>query len=88
MEVFTVNYDIVVELLCDLDNVPYSDGFQLNWQPSDFERDGVRVRLHKLHGSVTWFESPSEEDLKIPLRFQEPRVERLRVRVEIKGLIP
>jgi len=77
LEVFTVNYDIVTELLCDLDNVAYSDGFQLNWQPSDFERDEVKVRLHKLHGSVTWFESPSEKDLKVPLRLQEPRVERL-----------
>jgi len=77
LEVFTVNYDIVTELLCDLDNVAYSDGFQLNWQPSDFEREEVKVRLHKLHGSVTWFESPSEKDLKVPLRLQEPKVERL-----------
>jgi hypothetical protein len=77
LEVFTVNYDIVTELLCDLDNVPYSDGFQLNWQPDDFERDEVTVRLHKLHGSVTWFESPSEKDLKVPLRLENPKVERL-----------
>jgi hypothetical protein len=77
LEVFTVIYDIVVELLCDLDNVPYSDGFQLNWQPEDFDREGVRVRLYKLHGSATWYESPSEKDLKVPIRFSQPIIERL-----------
>jgi hypothetical protein len=76
LDIVTVNYDIVVELLCEINQVQYSDGFQLFWDDRQFER--TPVRIYKLHGSAIWFQSPREGYLKVPLRFESNRVERLR----------
>ena len=67
LEVFTVNYDLLVETAFENMRVPYFDGFVGNLQgrfhtdlvegnPNDPERWLLRsfVRLWKLHGSVNW----------------------------------
>jgi hypothetical protein len=77
LDVFTVNYDIVIELLCELDRINYSDGFKLDWESDDFERPGVVLRLYKLHGSALWTEAPAKGAIKVPLRFQSSSAERL-----------
>ena len=67
LEVFTVNYDLLVETAFEQMRVPYFDGFVGNLRgrfhtdlvegtPEDPERWLLRsfVRLWKLHGSVNW----------------------------------
>ena len=67
LEVFTVNYDLLVETAFENMRLPYFDGFVGNLQgrfhtdlvegnPNDPERWLLRsfVRLWKLHGSVNW----------------------------------
>ena len=67
LEVFTVNYDLLVETAFETLRVPYFDGFVGNLKghfhtdlvegtPEDPERWLLRsfVRLWKLHGSVNW----------------------------------
>ena len=63
VEVFTVNYDILIELALETERVPVFDGFVGSYQPF-FHPDSLRhkgwapgenyTRLWKLHGSVTW----------------------------------
>ena len=63
VEVFTVNYDILVELALERERVPVFDGFVGSYQPF-FHPDSLRhkewapgenyTRLWKMHGSVTW----------------------------------
>ena len=67
LEVFTVNYDLLVETAFECMRLPYFDGFVGNLRgrfhtdlvegtPEDPERWLLRsfVRLWKLHGSVNW----------------------------------
>ena len=63
IEVFTVNYDILIELALEGERVPVFDGFVGSYQPF-FHPDSLRhkewapgenyTRLWKMHGSVTW----------------------------------
>ena len=63
VEIFTVNYDILIELALELERVPVFDGFVGSYQPF-FHPDSLRhkewapgknfTRLWKVHGSVTW----------------------------------
>ena len=63
VEVFTVNYDILIELALEAERVPIFDGFVGSYQPF-FHPYSLRhkewapgenyTRLWKMHGSVTW----------------------------------
>ena len=63
IEIFTVNYDILLELALERERVPIFDGFVGTYQPF-FHADSLRrselapgphwTRLWKMHGSVTW----------------------------------
>lgn len=63
VEVFTLNYDVLLEHALELERVPVFDGFVGTYRPF-FHADAVRrkeaapgenwARLWKLHGSVTW----------------------------------
>jgi SIR2-like domain len=63
VEIFTVNYDVLVEHALESERVPVFDGFVGSYQPF-FHPDSLRraeaapganwARLWKMHGSVTW----------------------------------
>ena len=63
VEVFTVNYDILLERAFEAERVPVFDGFVGTYEPF-FHADSLRhadaapggnwTRLWKMHGSVTW----------------------------------
>jgi hypothetical protein len=60
-DVFTLNYDTLIEATLDDLQYPYSDGFRGSgaawFDASTFEEvvaEESRFGLHKLHGSVTW----------------------------------
>jgi hypothetical protein len=56
--VFSTNYDICIERLCEMNNREYFDGFfGKKWDPTRFSKtDPYRdLNLYKLHGSVTWW---------------------------------
>ena len=63
VEIFTVNYDILIESALEAERVPLFDGFVGGYQPfflpdslrhSEFAPGGNWTRLWKMHGSVTW----------------------------------
>lgn len=63
VEIFTVNYDVLIEHALEAERVPLFDGFVGSYQPF-FHADTMRriesapgpnwVRLWKMHGSITW----------------------------------
>ena len=63
VEIFTVNYDVLVEHALESERVPVFDGFVGSYRPF-FHPDSLRraetapganwTRLWKMHGSVTW----------------------------------
>ncbi|MFN8546599.1 MAG: SIR2 family protein [Candidatus Eisenbacteria bacterium] len=78
VEIFTVNYDLLLETALEEHGVPYFDGFVGNLQ-ARFRADLVEaplgdpggyvasrfVRLWKLHGSVNWVRSSHDQILRI-----------------------
>jgi hypothetical protein len=65
-EVFTTNYDLVIEKSLELNQIPYFDGFVGAYEPffcqesieqptgkNDLTRNWIR--LWKIHGSLSWF---------------------------------
>lgn len=63
VEIFTVNYDVLIEHSLEVERIPIFDGFVGSYQPF-FHADSLRrlesapgsnwTRLWKMHGSVTW----------------------------------
>ncbi|MGK3122192.1 SIR2 family protein [Pseudomonas corrugata] len=73
VEVFTTNYDLLLEQALERVKTPYFDGFSGSrnafFDPSSISRNDLPprwVRLWKLHGSIGWEISPSNEVIRIP----------------------
>lgn len=78
VEIFTVNYDLLLETALEQHGVPYFDGFVGNLQ-ARFRTDLVEapigdpggyvpsrfLRLWKLHGSVNWVRSDDDQIVRI-----------------------
>ena len=67
VEIFTTNYDLLIESALEDDSITTFDGFSGSRQPffdlSAIERDGLPshwVKVWKLHGSVNWREVPDK----------------------------
>ena len=67
VEIFTLNYDSVVETFCEKYDIQCSDGFDLYWNPTSFGKD-KSVNLYKLHGSLYWFKTENGKLVKIPVK--------------------
>lgn len=68
VEVFTTNYDLLMEQALENQRVPYFDGFSGAHRPlfdaRTMEEDSLPprwVRLWKLHGSVNWYQNDNME---------------------------
>lgn len=67
-EVFTLNYDSVIENTLENGNIKYSDGFDPFWNTSSFERNDIQFKLYKLHGSLYWFTTTKGKLIKVPIK--------------------
>jgi hypothetical protein len=69
LDIFTTNYDVVLDQFSAWSGLPLVDGLAMGWNPQLFEsRVGLRIFLYRLHGAVTWYRSTSFGFLKLPLR--------------------
>lgn len=72
IEIFTTNYDYLLELGLECKNVPYYDGFSGSYQPfffsssiEDFSFLPQLTKLWKIHGSLGWhFDEVSKKILR------------------------
>jgi hypothetical protein len=71
LDVFTLNYDLTIEIACEQAGVRCVDGFGPEWNPRTFDAEGdgdrLLLRLSKLHGSLVWYERPNYDFVKIPV---------------------
>lgn len=77
IHVFTVNYDVVFELLAQRHGLPTIDGFQSTWAPTTFNQDPPKVCIYKLHGSAVWYRTRSAEFIRLPVRSTPDKLELL-----------
>lgn len=73
VEIFTTNYDLLLEQALEAAKTPYFDGFSgarnAFFDPSSISRNDLPprwVRLWKLHGSIGWDISENQEVTRIP----------------------
>ena len=89
-EIYTTNYDMLLEMAMEANRTPYFDGFAGSYEPffspesiESFPGEGdstVRwIRLWKIHGSLNWMKKPettiSEERIIRVGRVDEPKNE-------------
>ncbi len=72
LDVFTLNYDGTLELMCEASQIPIHDGFSPDWNPEGLRNLKKGIRLHKIHGSLFWFKA-GRKYVKIPLIGVDPR---------------
>ena len=64
LDIFTLNYDLVIETMLHRSQKRFTRGFHKPssdsgsgvYEPTSFDERGYSVRLFKLHGSVDWAE--------------------------------
>jgi hypothetical protein len=72
-EVFTTNYDLIIEKSLEASQIPYFDGFVGSYEPFFWEesieqsagKTGMTknwIRLWKIHGSLSWFWKQDSSD--------------------------
>lgn len=73
VEIFTTNYDLLLEQALERVKTPYFDGFSGSrnafFDPSSISRNDLPprwVRLWKLHGSIGWELSENSEVIRLP----------------------
>lgn len=77
IEIFTTNYDLLIELALEYKRIPYFDGFVGSINPflipECIEAGNIKndqssykpyswIRLWKLHGSINWFLTKDKDD--------------------------
>ena len=78
LEIFTTNYDPIIENVCEELNIPYADGFlpkgntgYITWNPEAL--NSKNLNLFKLHGSITWYKDSNSRIIKFPIDISESR---------------
>jgi len=78
LEIFTTNYDPIIENVCEKLNIPYADGFlpkgntgYFTWNPEAL--NGTNLNLFKLHGSITWYKDSNSRIIKFPIDISDSR---------------
>lgn len=78
LEIFTTNYDPIIENVCDKLNISYADGFMpkgntgyFTWTPESL--NGRKLNLFKLHGSITWYKDSNGRIIKFPIDISDRR---------------
>jgi NAD-dependent SIR2 family protein deacetylase len=69
VDIFTLNYDAAIEIVCQQQEMRYTDGFDSYWNPAQFDSPGYDLRLFKIHGSLLWYKTSgsSSSIVKIPI---------------------
>ena len=55
IKVFTSNYDTCIEYACKSEKIPFTTGFEEEWNPSLFDTKERGINLYKIHGSLNWY---------------------------------
>jgi NAD-dependent SIR2 family protein deacetylase len=67
LEIFTLNYDGIIDLFCEKYKIEYSDGFNPYWDSQNFENSQTTLKIYRLHGSLYWFKTVSGKSIRVPI---------------------
>lgn len=67
LDVLTVNYDTAVEQFASLTELVCEDGLDNRWSPDRLRAHGSDIRLHKMHGSITWWKTDRGAAIRLPV---------------------
>lgn len=67
LEIYTLNYDATIEMYCEKNDIPFTDGFDPYWHPENFAHN-TGINLYKLHGSLYWLRTESNKYIKVPIK--------------------
>lgn len=70
VNIFSVNYDTCIEMLCIKHKLKYTDGFDLYWNPESLEKKSD-IKLFKLHGSILWYLTNWGNYVKLPIEMEK-----------------
>ncbi len=65
INIFSVNYDTCIEMLCIKHKLKYTDGFDSYWNPKLLDSDKYDIKLFKLHGSILWYLTNDDNFVKL-----------------------
>jgi hypothetical protein len=74
VDVATLNYDTVIEEFGYRNRVHVHDGFQPDWNVESLREASSGIRLYKLHGSVTWYQTGDGRHVKERVRVDSSKV--------------
>jgi len=74
LDIISLNYDSCIEQFCNVNKLSYQDGFDVHWNPKNFEID-TDVRLYKVHGSVMWYQTDRGSYIKSPVMTKVSRIQ-------------
>lgn len=66
-EIFTLNYDGILDIFCERNKIEYADGFSPYWNPDAFNDSDLKIKIYRLHGCLYWFKIPSGKNVKVPI---------------------
>jgi len=75
LDIFTANYDTSLEVFCLTRSIAFNNGFRGLWKPETLEEEDTDVRLHKVHGSVTWWATDQGTLVEIPVKIEDPETQ-------------
>jgi len=67
INIFTLNYDSVRDVFCEINDIEFTDGFDPFWNSQLFQETEFQINLFRLHGSLYWLKTPSGKILKVPI---------------------
>jgi hypothetical protein len=65
INIFSVNYDTCIEMLCIKHKLKYTDGFDSYWNPELLDSNKYDIKLFKLHGSILWYLTDNDNFVKL-----------------------
>ncbi|MCG3134743.1 MAG: hypothetical protein HMLKMBBP_02104 [Planctomycetes bacterium] len=74
LDIATLNYDTAIEEFSAAHGIELHDGFRPEWSQDSIGKAAQGIRLMKLHGSVTWYQTPEGRYRKESINVPQSRV--------------
>lgn len=68
LTIFTLNYDSVIDVFCEMHDIHYTDGFNPYWNSRLFSDPEYQIKLYRIHGSLYWLRTATGKTLKVPIK--------------------
>lgn len=79
LDIFSLNHDVILERYFTKKEIEFSTGFYIKddvkykqWDPDLFESDEVKIKLYKLHSSISWYDYKLGDENDTEITFEVP----------------